>query len=1033
MATTVDLYLDWHTGSDGNAITDTIAAGSCRPASPGDTVEVYPGSTLTAMFIETDSASPVSGLVTCDSVTYDIGDTTQGAKYDHTSNYEDMVTASVSSNPNVMSMGGLFKTDINDEWEWHALQGMVGSGEWALVAPRYYEGAMHLFMHTSQGYSVADIEIELNTWYWVTLQYNATTGYGYLAVYDPSTWEQVGSTVSKAFAASPSGVSYWTVGQHASQGNTEAASTWYGPTVFDWTDGTFPLLPTAATPTLTQTQFRFFDDGDELPHMDAAIVPVIEAGDITASGNNTAETSPDIAYPAHNSGDLIIQVLVSDADAAHTSEAGANGPNGETIIDIVSNAETGGSNGPHLSVSYWVASANTAGGNQVWTIASEQWVGFTIVVPAGEFYATTPIGTISSVGTNNDNAGTADTPAFTPNRSGGRIVAVGGVDADPMDASYAPSGWTGRHTQDIGAVSCFCATRDTLSVASSEVAAASFGINTSDSYTCIAFVVNGTVSTADGRTPLAAAGTDPTLDVDTDYGVSIRVENSGGATTEDTYKWQYKKGAGSWTDISSSSSVVKASATADFANGADVAEYITGSGTYVTNNNAALDTTGSLTLAAVLGASNSFESHLNFQIVSADVADEDVIYLRIVYEAGTAFDSYGTADTNIPAITVNKAGTTHSAAGTAGGTSGASSSGRVLRPAKASAVAVSTAVAVACVLKAVIGVAGGTSDVAAKAYQEFSAKGAVASTSGATASGTIGYSVAGEARGTSAVTGAASVLKPVAGTAGGTSGATGAASVLRPAAGTAGGTSGATGVASVLRPAAGTAGGTSGATSSASVLKPVAGVIAATSSATAAGTVTEEGGETHSAAGEVAGVSAVTGAAGVLHGDAVDFTLNVQSAITYAAATADGTSGADGVASVLKPVAGAAGGASTAEARGTADYSAVGAIAAVSSVTGTANANETHSAAAEVAATSSATAAATTGVGTTTAFNIKIQGAVVSAAGSIAATSTATATATEYGTGYMWAKINGTWVGIGSLTAGGGFPPTDGDVDGGTW
>lgn len=386
--------------------------------------------------------------------------------------------------------------------------------------------------------------------------------------------------------------------------------------------------------------------------------------------------------------------------------------------------------------------------------------------------------------------------------------------------------------------------------------------------------------------------------------------------------------------------------------------------------------------------------------------------------SGATAISLNDSDTNTDhypfiAFTYGAAGTTHSAAGTAGGTSGASSSGRVLRPAKASAGAVSTAVAVACVLKAVIGVAGGTSDVAAKAYQEFSAKGAVASTSGATARGTIGYSVAGEARGTSAVTGAASVLKSVAGTAGGTSGATGAASVLRPA--------------------AGTAGGTSGATSSASVLKPVAGVIAATSSAAAAGTVTGEGGETHSAAGEVAGVSAVTGAAGVLHGDAVDFTLNVQSAITYAAATADGTSGADGVASVLKPVAGAAGGASTAEARGTADYSAVGAIAAVSSVTGTANTNETHSAAAEVAATSSATADATLGVGTTTAFNIKIQGAVVSVAGSIAATSTATATATEYGTGYMWAKINGTWVGIGSLTAGGGFPPTDGDVDGGTW
>jgi len=409
------------------------------------------------------------------------------------------------------------------------------------------------------------------------------------------------------------------------------------------------------TPVLTQTNFRFFSAGDELPHYEAATVPVIEVGDIAGSGNNTAETSPDIAYPAHSSGDLIIQVLISDADAAHTNP-GATGPNGETISNICFNQETGGTNGPHISVVYWVASANTNAGSQVWLIASEQWVGYTIVVPSAEYYHTTPIGSISNLGYNDSDGGTADMPAFTPNRSGGRVVCVGGVDTDPMAASYAPAGWTGRYTQDIGAVSCFCATLDALSVESQEVAAASFDINPTDSYCCIGFVVNGTVAVADGRTPLAVAGADPELEVDTDYGVSIRAENSGSATAEDTYKWQYKKNAGSWTAVTDTSSVAKASATGDFANGADVQEYITGAGTYVTNNNAALDTTGTLTLAAVLGASQSFESHLNFQIVSGDVADEDTVYLRLVYEDGTAFDSYGTADTNIPAITVNEAG-----------------------------------------------------------------------------------------------------------------------------------------------------------------------------------------------------------------------------------------------------------------------------------------------------------------------------------------------------------------------------------------
>lgn len=419
---------------------------------------------------------------------------------------------------------------------------------------------------------------------------------------------------------------------------------------------------------LTQAQFRFFGTGDELPHYEPPVIPVIEAGDVVSNGNNTAETTPNISYPAHSLGDLIIQVLLSDADAAHTNP-GATGPNGETINTICFNQETGGTNGPHFSVVYWVASANTIAGDQIWLIASEQWVGMTIVVPAAEFYATTPIGTIGTLGYNDSDAGTADMPAFTPNRSGGRVVCVGGADTDPMAADYDPVGWTGLRTQDIGAVSCFCAVRDALSVASEEVALAAFDISGADSYCCIGFMVNGTVAVADGRTPSAAAGADVELEVNTDYGVSVRVENSGGATTEDTYKWQYKKNSGSWTDITSSSSVVKAAATADFLNGADVQEYIGGSGTYVTNNNAGLDTTGTLVLAAVLGLEGAFESHLNFQIVSGDVADNDIIYLRIVYEDGTAFDSYGTADTNIPAITVNKAGEEHSgsAAITGGG------------------------------------------------------------------------------------------------------------------------------------------------------------------------------------------------------------------------------------------------------------------------------------------------------------------------------------------------------------------------------
>jgi len=217
------------------------------------------------------------------------------------------------------------------------------------------------------------------------------------------------------------------------------------------------------------------------------VAPVIEAADITGSGNNTAETSPDIAYPAHNAGDLLIQVLVSDADAAHTAKP--TGPNGEATTSIVFNSDPG-VNGPHLSVMWWIASANTGAGSLIWAIDSEQWDGQTIRVPAGEFDPDDVIEAISSVGSSDTDSAVATMPSFVVTKADCRVICVGGVDADPMDAAYAPTGWTGRYNNDRGAVSSFCATRDAATTASETVAAADFGINPTDSYSCIGFAIN---------------------------------------------------------------------------------------------------------------------------------------------------------------------------------------------------------------------------------------------------------------------------------------------------------------------------------------------------------------------------------------------------------------------------------------------------------------------------------------------------------------------------------------------------------------
>lgn len=244
---TCDLYLDWHTGTDNDLITDAIAAGSCRPLSPTNVPDAYPGTTLTMMRIDADAASPASGFVSCGGSIYDIGDTTQGVAFDMSNAArEEMVMAFFPSGPNVASMGFMFRTDLNLEGAYWAPAGIGASGDWAFLGIRLISGVVRLYIHTSQGYSPTYVPLERNTWYWVTIQYNRTAGYAYAAVYDPATWAQVGTTVALAFGSSPPAAWFWCVGGQENQGNQTAAYWLYGPTIIDWTDGTFPLLPTPA-------------------------------------------------------------------------------------------------------------------------------------------------------------------------------------------------------------------------------------------------------------------------------------------------------------------------------------------------------------------------------------------------------------------------------------------------------------------------------------------------------------------------------------------------------------------------------------------------------------------------------------------------------------------------------------------------------------------------------------------------------------------------------------------------------------------
>lgn len=214
--------------------------------------------------------------------------------------------------------------------------------------------------------------------------------------------------------------------------------------------------------------------------------PLIEAGDCTNSGNNTASGSWAISRPAQSTGDLIICCLVSDANVTHGTLPA--GPNGETAT--VLQGSYGGTQ-QRISVWRWIASASAIAGTVTVTpSASEQWTATVVRVPAGEFNAGTPIGASAPNNQTTTTSTSVPTAAFSAGApdGGGRLCAWLGVNADPITGT--PGGWTNAASVDRGAVSGTFATRNVDVDFSESIGSYSWTI-AGDTSSTLAFIVRG--------------------------------------------------------------------------------------------------------------------------------------------------------------------------------------------------------------------------------------------------------------------------------------------------------------------------------------------------------------------------------------------------------------------------------------------------------------------------------------------------------------------------------------------------------------
>jgi hypothetical protein len=154
----------------------------------------------------------------------------------------------------------------------------------------------------------------------------------------------------------------------------------------------------------------------------------------------------------------------------------------------------------------------------------------------------------------------------------------------------------------------------------------------------------------------AVEGTNPsTVSVDTNTRLRIEFTNDDATNSGDaneTFKWQYKhtQGTNTWTDITTTSSVVKIVDSSNLTDGGDTTQQL-GSGTFESNNNAVQDASNTFQITGTLAPSDVVEAEISFQIVRGDVDDADTIDFRIVESAGSVeFDGY----TKTPRATVQK-------------------------------------------------------------------------------------------------------------------------------------------------------------------------------------------------------------------------------------------------------------------------------------------------------------------------------------------------------------------------------------------
>jgi hypothetical protein len=228
-------YIDFESSTDGMTIDTGILAASTHCGNGIWSLSTDP---IVGMSISAAGQKQLASPVTTCGTQYSDSAGTRGLRYDvsQTGRYAAYNWSTTSSSA---SVGFFYKISVSDT-NYYSVFNINGRSGHDYAALNIHDGAMRL--EVGSQISSAPISISPDTWYWVTMQYNAG-GTHHLQVYDTTNWTLIGDISNGATGNdSPGGIS---MGRTGSETGYPSAFWYYDNIVIDYLTAKFPIVPGA--------------------------------------------------------------------------------------------------------------------------------------------------------------------------------------------------------------------------------------------------------------------------------------------------------------------------------------------------------------------------------------------------------------------------------------------------------------------------------------------------------------------------------------------------------------------------------------------------------------------------------------------------------------------------------------------------------------------------------------------------------------------------------------------------------------------